>query len=224
MAESTIENSGWGIYVTKPMKKGDPVVVQDPIIHVPDVPPQVAVGMKRIIWEYLWDAQQVGGQYEGQNVLSMIPGIGMLANGCASKDRSNVVPGKPPKILDPVSTLSPAAGASSEYHNFTWFAARDLQPGEELFVHFGKEWFQERGYNATAPDLSSTTRRSVGWIEHNGHCLDNIVPGISKLKYAGHGAFASRVLDKDQVIAPVPVLPLLASSLEMIKQRGDWDS
>ena len=36
--------------------------------------------------------------------------------------------------------------------------------------------------------------RSLDWLQRFGKCIDHIVPGISKLPGAGHGAFAKRNL------------------------------
>jgi hypothetical protein len=48
--------------------------------------------------------------------------------------------------------------------------------------------------------------RSTEWLEENGRCLDNIRPGLSTIKQAGRGAFATRKMQKGQVIAPIPMV------------------
>lgn len=48
--------------------------------------------------------------------------------------------------------------------------------------------------------------RTVEWVEENGRCLDNIVPGESTLPQAGRGAFAARHIPSGAVVAPVPTL------------------
>ncbi|EEC49901.1 predicted protein [Phaeodactylum tricornutum CCAP 1055/1] len=47
--------------------------------------------------------------------------------------------------------------------------------------------------------------KSIGWLEENGRCLDNIRPSQSKLRQAGKGAFATRAIPKGKIIAPMPV-------------------
>ncbi|CAJ1963966.1 unnamed protein product [Cylindrotheca closterium] len=47
--------------------------------------------------------------------------------------------------------------------------------------------------------------RSLEWLEVNGKCIDNIVPGRSTIDGAGHGAFASRNLPKGTVVTGTPL-------------------
>jgi len=54
----------------------------------------------------------------------------------------------------------------------------------------------------------SITKRSVEWIEANGICLDNIIPGKSSYPQAGKGAIAQRFMNKDDLIAPAPLLQI----------------
>eukprot|EP00979_Chaetoceros_neogracilis_P006873 scaffold1395_cov234-Chaetoceros_neogracile.AAC.2 len=57
--------------------------------------------------------------------------------------------------------------------------------------------------------------RSLEWLEDNGVCLDNIKAGKSSIPYAGHGAFAVRRLSKGSIVAPMPLVPVLRSALEL---------
>jgi len=50
--------------------------------------------------------------------------------------------------------------------------------------------------------------RSRAWLEENGMCTDNIVPGASGNPRAGRGAFATRFLAEGSVVTPVPLLLL----------------
>ena len=47
--------------------------------------------------------------------------------------------------------------------------------------------------------------RSLNWLMANGKCIDNIVPAISTIDGAGHGAFASRNLRKGTIITGSPL-------------------
>lgn len=218
MAESSITDSGWGVFTLKPLTRGETIFGGrngDVVLHFPDPNPLAAEGMKRLLWEYLWDSQEFGGQYEGQRVMSFAPGIGMLANGEASF--FNVLPEKPSRDnagLDRIS--SPGAGAITHFHNMNWKIQKDLDEGSEIFIHYGEGWFQERGYTNQPLPIA---RRSVSWLREHGYCLDNIVPGESGLKHAGRGAFARRDLKEGDEIAPVPVLPLTSESLKMAKEH-----
>ena len=215
MAESSIKDSGWGVFTLIPRKKGDRVHDGDPVIQIPDFNPLYAAGAKRLLWEYLWDGQETGGQYEGRHVMSMIPGIGMLANGEANLH--NALPYKP-QFDDGglIRNVSPGAGASTHYHNFTWYSQKDLARGEEIFLNYGPGWFQERGYDDQPPP---TETRTIPWLRENGYCVDNLVPGRSTIDHAGRGAFAVRDLEAGTIVAPVPVLPISSQSLEMRKEH-----
>ena len=52
----------------------------------------------------------------------------------------------------------------------------------------------------------SVEKRSPDWLEKNGICLDNIMPGRSSNPHAGRGAIAQRSMKKGSVIAPAPLL------------------
>jgi hypothetical protein len=65
-------------------------------------------------------------------------------------------------------------------------------------------------------DLTVPDRvRSIDWLDSNGRCLDNIRPGISTVKQAGRGAFATRDIKKDGVVAPLPVVHLRRHHMEV---------
>jgi len=54
----------------------------------------------------------------------------------------------------------------------------------------------------------NTTQHSVEWVQQNGLCMDNIIPGKSTLPLAGQGAFAARFLSKGSLIAPAPLIQI----------------
>jgi hypothetical protein len=98
--------------------------------------------MRRLLWEYLWDGEETGGQYEGQQVMSVLPGIGMLTNGEAKL--YNLLHYK--LVVDDAGLMrhqSQGAGASTHYHNFTWYLQKDLDARGEIFVNYGPEWFRK---------------------------------------------------------------------------------
>ncbi|GFH52228.1 hypothetical protein CTEN210_08704 [Chaetoceros tenuissimus] len=57
--------------------------------------------------------------------------------------------------------------------------------------------------------------RSLEWLEENGNCLDNLRRGKSNIPFANYGAFATRYLKAAEVIAPMPVVPLMRGVLEI---------
>ncbi|KAL9179375.1 hypothetical protein ACHAXT_008665 [Thalassiosira profunda] len=217
MAPSGIANSGWGVFTLTSRKRGERLMDRgDIIVHVPDPNPRHAQQMRRLIWEYLWDGQETGGHYEGHRVFSATSGFGSLANGLMAGH--NIKHGS--YSVDDAGLnrgQSPGAGAISHHHNFTWTASKDLDAGEELFVDFGADWFRERGFEDSVP----TQKFSVSHLRDVGYCLDNVVSGPSLIEGAGRGAFATRDLAEGTTIAPVPVLALSRSSLEMSYEKAD---
>lgn len=65
-------------------------------------------------------------------------------------------------------------------------------------------------------DLTVPNRvRSKEWLQTNGGCLDNIRPGISTIKQAARGAFATRDLEKGQIVSPMPVVHIRRHHMEI---------
>lgn len=67
--------------------------------------------------------------------------------------------------------------------------------------------------------------RPLTWLEENGRCLDNVVPGRSTIHQAGQGAFATRFLSKGEVVVPIPLLVQVTDreTLNMYKLETDSD-
>ena len=67
----------------------------------------------------------------------------------------------------------------------------------------------------TAKNSVPNRVRSQEWLKTNGRCLDNIQPGLSTVRQAGHGAFATRKIPKGSVIAPLPVVQVRRRHMEI---------
>jgi SET domain len=48
--------------------------------------------------------------------------------------------------------------------------------------------------------------RSLKWLEHHGICADNFRAGLSDIPQAGRGAFATRSLGVNSIVAPLPMI------------------
>ncbi|KAL7542258.1 hypothetical protein ACHAXR_011620 [Thalassiosira sp. AJA248-18] len=218
MAPSGISNnSGWGVFTLASLKRGQRVLEQgDIIIHIPDPNPHNADKMRRLVWDYVWDGQETFGHYEGLRVLSVSGGMGTLANSVTNEP--NLVHGFP--SVDNAGLKRgkyPGAGAITHHHKYSWTATKDLDAGHELFVEYGTGWFKERGFDGNV----SPRNFEVSHLRGVGYCLDNIVPGASFIGGAGRGAFATRNLEDGAIVAPLPLIALSRSSLEMVKERQD---
>ena len=51
--------------------------------------------------------------------------------------------------------------------------------------------------------------RTLDWIQKEGQCLDNLVPGPSTIPDAGRGGFAQRFIPKDSLVVPAPLLQIM---------------
>lgn len=57
--------------------------------------------------------------------------------------------------------------------------------------------------------------RPLEWLKEKGICLDNIVAAPSTIKGAGRGAFATRPIQRGQIIAPAPLMHVHRDNLKM---------
>jgi hypothetical protein len=224
MAPSTIARAGWGVFSLVDMRRGMPILPGDLVIQVTDLNPQHADGMTLMLHDYLWDASETGGFYEGKQVASALPGVGLLANGL-SENQHNVLPFVPTVDEGGLTRIeSPGAGALTHYYNLTFFSSKDLTAGSEIFCNYGSDWFRERQLRlASAEEVEAApAQHSTEWLRQQGRCLDNIRSGQSRIPHAGRGAFATRHLDAGDIAAPVPVLVITKrQAFDLFRQRDD---
>jgi hypothetical protein len=200
----------------------------DVVIQVSDLNVSTADSMKTMLKDYLWTAEETGGFYEGRTVVSVLPGIGMVANGLPAP-LNNVLPFVPRVDEGGLTRLdSPGAGAITHYHNYTFFAQREIPAGGEIFVNYGSAWFQERqdqlqtSYNVD-DDSNPITFRGVEWLRQHGMCLDNLrpIPRSILQPEAGRSVIATRNLAEGSLVAPVPVLPCRREALSLTRPNQD---
>lgn len=211
----------WATYTMSPRKKGTPVrkhgdiVIQwtDPIPDSLKTKDQESYG--RMLREYTWNGQETGGHYEGQTwVESVVTGLGITARSTTVKNSNNILP-LVPRVDEGSLTRfdSPGAGAVTPYHNYTWWFTKDINAGDELvYSSEGKmaSSFQSKADESTERTIINNNKLSsslsLEYLKTNGFCMDNMRPRkSSSIKEAGRGAFASRDISKNSVVAPVPV-------------------
>jgi hypothetical protein len=72
-----------------------------------------------------------------------------------------------------------------------------------------------------------SAQRSIEWLQTYGLCVDNIRAGTSTVPNAGQGAFATRTIPKDGLVAPVPVTHIVDKAvldmheLEVSEEDGE---
>ncbi|KAI2496277.1 hypothetical protein MHU86_18234 [Fragilaria crotonensis] len=216
MANSTLPDSGWGMFPLRPIPSGNPVSFGDPILQVPDISRQQGHRIAYLLHNYMWSGDVTGGIHEGHVVYSVLPGVGSLANGHPVE--WNMVMGA--TQIDEAGvrrTESPGAGAFTQYHNFSFYSHRDLSAGQELMVNYGHGWNDKIPHHS----LGESSKRPVEWLRSNGICLDHIQPALSEIPHAGRGAVSTRFLPKNTVVAPLPLLPI-QSRAALKRKVGGW--
>jgi hypothetical protein len=261
MAPSVLphENAGWGVFTLQDRVRGQPVtpthlhhylddehVVRsryyngDVVVHISDPNPAFIDSWKYAVENnYLWNCNDVGGCYEGQEVISHVPGIGMLAN-ALPKHRHNILPHVPSYDEGGATRINaPTAGSITHYHNFTFFHSSSLTTvaGSELFLYYPDSFYEQRQHLLHSGEIEqdndeemlppqSVWTRDISWLKSKGRCLDNVRAGgpstvSAELTSAespdkefftgaiGRGAFATRNLPENSIVLPVPVLLLL---------------
>ena len=153
MAESSIPNSGWGMYTAKHISKNAPIYPLDVVIQVADYARHqkyrshyLYQAEKLPLWlmeEYYWNSQITWAWHDAKKIQSIVPGLGMLAN-----SHPGLVNAKEqvPQWKPSVTRNSVESGAYSQYKNMTFVASQDIPVGHELMVEYGDHWFKAREY------------------------------------------------------------------------------
>jgi SET domain len=195
------------MYTTKPIKAGDELALPDLMVTVEDNHDnmlRLSQLSQKTYTPWLMSQHTMNGQWalaqsEANHVAGIVPGIKMSA-------RTNVnfnVDAKPPAQDTTLHrSVDAGAGASTTYHGSRMVAIVDIDQGQEIFV---KPNSNDRN---PSRQEESTPSRSVEWLTRHGQCIDNLSPGDSTVLQAGKGAFASRLIPRNTVVAPVPVVPL----------------
>jgi hypothetical protein len=205
LAESSIPNAGYGIFVgSKPVNLHEPVLFPEIAIPLLISKGENEKSLQTLINYYLWDSRVIGAHFESS--LAVLPGIGMLANG--HPESFNVVPDRP-RIHVPLHQ-SPLVGSFSPFHGLNHYPTHNLSPGTEILVNYGTGWKNK----ISSLPLKNIPKRTLEDLQANGYCLDNLQPGDShSIKNGSRGAFATRYLPRETVVAPVPVFTILRDAL-----------
>lgn len=72
------------------------------------------------------------------------------------------------------------------------------------------------------PSQSDGGKKSPEWLRQHGMCMDNLIQGRSTIEQAGRGAFATRTIQENELIAPAPLVHILdKASLNMFQPHMD---
>ena len=156
LAESTITNSGMGMYTTVPYEQNELIAQSEIGIMMQDVGEHYGSDKTKDLFKsYTWGgATLANGKFEARQVEAMIPGFGMLANdhpGLTNVNHNNQIK----SWEDNDYTLSAEGikhetvgdvgrGASSAHSGLRFKAHRPLKPGDEMFISYGSNYFTAR--------------------------------------------------------------------------------
>ena len=247
MAESSTGN-GWGMYrgFAKPLLPNNTHEIdhfcQDLVIQVGDFELSQVLRIRYhnqkpdpeldtwMLTDYAWksDESTKGGNLEAEEVISVIPGCGSLAQVHPLLYNSQTLP--PERIT--TNTTDPSLGATTHYHNSRFveqFKKKDrkklrtMSNGAEILIKGDKILMNYTDDIKAAKKKLPDRVRSQDWLEQHGSCLDNIRPGPSSIPLAGNGAFATRRIREGQVISPVPLLHLHRHHMEIFSSTDAYD-
>ena len=212
LSESKVRPNEWGIFVGRNVKRGMAVSTPDMILQLTDFFSSI-VDDSHV---FTMDGYETGGQYEGRDVASFIPGIGMLAQRSNSSSSSNVMGFRP--TVDEGNlprTTSPASGSFTHYYNYTFYATHPLTAGTELIL---------RSYNKTTTNTATTTKKNtpsfysqeMSYLRQNGYCLDSLrmtSSSTNEKNNRGRGAISTKYIREGDVIMVSPMLKLSSSNM-----------
>ena len=211
LSESKVRPKEWGIFVGRDVKRGMAVSTPDMILQLTDFYSSSIDGNNQHF--YSIDGHETGGQYEGRDVASLIPGIGMLAQ--RASENSNVMGFRP--TVDEGNlprTTSPASGSFTHYYNYTFYATHPLAAGTELILRPSR--------SSTTTTTTTTNKNTISFytkemshLRQNGYCLDSLrmISSPDEENTRGRGAIATKYIRQGDVIMVSPMLKLSSSNM-----------
>jgi hypothetical protein len=102
----------------------------------------------------------------------------------------------------------------TNYTSFKYTVERGVRLGEELFVNYGIEWFQQRSQQPIESTEVTKRRYSLADLEKYGFCLSNTYISQSSIPMAGQGLFSHIPYRKGDTVILSPVLVLPRADVE----------
>jgi hypothetical protein len=154
MAESSIPGAGLGIYAGRRFRRGFQVSYGDVVLQVTDFEAHNRLrrwyhgdfstqgGEEWLFDDYFWNSRLTMGSFEALSDISILPGVGMLANSFPGLNNAGIR--VPERTADLHRGRDPGAGAATTYRNSCFQANQDIEPGAEIFLDYGSNWFKGR--------------------------------------------------------------------------------
>ncbi len=216
MAESSIPNSGLGVYAGIDIARGDLV----------DDMPQVVIPLidfkdkNKILWDYPWNGEWYGATFENAEPKILTSNIGMLANshlGLAnSKQRSEK--GIHIHVDSEDRTSNFGAGANTLYHYASFSADTEIKRGSEIFADYGVSYFQhrEKKFNLIFPSSDDYNKADSIVRDFAKNFGDTITEDDAK----SWADIVERVKDDDEKIRVAYALPDSVEDVAYVAEVG----
>jgi len=192
VAESSIPNSGLGMYSLKEIKENEAIFFPEIVIQQQDhewhnrerhfwfrkrgrnEPMHPRKDRNWLLHMYYWEPRNTLGMFDGEDeTQSIIPGLGMLAN--SHTGLVNALMTRPQVNTAGLHRgVDPGAGAFSAYHKYTYLATRHIPAGMELFAEYGDDWFEERQNKLGVIPLSYDFEEADVILKHFFQFVDGI--------------------------------------------------
>lgn len=103
----------------------------------------------------------------------------------------------------------------TRYTSFKYTAQESIRTGEELFVNYGKDWFEQRSHSPITSSEIIKRRYSSKDLEKYGFCLSDTYISSSSIPLAGNGLFSKKAYKKGDIVMLSPVLILPKQDVEL---------
>jgi hypothetical protein len=141
---------------------------------------------------------------------AMIFGEGMMYN---SLDKENIVHEWAEDALPGFDSLYEEP--YTNYTSFKYIAEQGVRVGEEFFVNYGTEWFEQRAQKPISSADIVRRRYSLKDLEQFGFCLSDTYLSHSSIPMAGRGMFSKKAYKKGETVMISPVLLLPKHDVEL---------
>jgi hypothetical protein len=141
---------------------------------------------------------------------AMVFGEGMMYN---SLDNENIVHEWADETLPGFDSLYDEPYTNST--SFKYLAEQNVRLGEEFFVNYGAEWFQQRAQKPISSADIVRRRYSLKDLEQYGFCLSDTYLSHSSIPMAGRGMFSKKAYKKGETVMISPVLLLPKYDVEL---------
>ena len=125
-----------------------------------------------------------------------------------------------PEFVDLTAPFDAGVGAFQPTYGNDFLALRNLKEGQELFLNYGKPWHRRKKDAAAESTMkASDTIKSLDWLKENGVCVfdGTITAAPTKIPHAARGAYATRNINKGEVIAISPIVVMTRDDLKVSK-------